>query len=199
VGAALWGDCDWHGHDVDIDINQYNNFTKNVNATSVAQKRSDFQANQQNWKHNPENRKGTQYRDPATQQRYARAADPRTTQAREDFRGRAEQGRQDLGRAGGEQVRPGGAGGGQPSPERRQIGAGGGGQRSGAPGAPGAIAGRDAGQARPGAFEGMGQGQDVQAFSDRGQASRRSMAAAPRGGSAGGALGGAAGVGGRRR
>lgn len=144
VGAALWGSCDWHGHDVNVNVSQYNNFTNNVNTTDIAQKRSDFQSNRQNWEHNPENRRGAQYRDPATQQRFNRASDPRTTQARESFRGRAEQGRQDLGRGAAEQFRPGGAAG--------------------------------------GAFEGLGQGRDMQHFSNRGQASRQSPGAQAAGG-----------------
>ncbi|HKB37658.1 MAG TPA: DUF3300 domain-containing protein, partial [Gemmataceae bacterium] len=95
VGGALWGDCDWHGNDVNINNQNYNNYTKNVNKTNVAQQRTERQANRQNFQHNPENRRGTQYRDQGTQQRYNRAGDAKATQAREDFRGRAEQGRQD--------------------------------------------------------------------------------------------------------
>jgi uncharacterized protein DUF3300 len=188
VGAAVWGNCDWHGNDVNVNVNQYNNFTKNVNTTDIAQKRTDFQANHQDWQHNPENRRGAQYRDPATQQRYAKAANPQATQARESFRGRAEEGRQDLGRGGAEQFRQGGAAG--RSPQAGQAGPGG---------------GREFGQARSGgAFEGLGQGRDVQQFSNRGQASRQSMGAHPTGGVQGGTHGGAAagGVragGGRRR
>ncbi len=175
VGAAVWGNCDWHGQNVNVNVNQYNNFTKNVNTTDIAQKRTDFQSNQQNWQHNPENRRGAQYRDPATQQRFNREANAQAAQAREGFRGRAEQGRQDLGRGGAEQFRQGGAAGRQPP----------------------ATAGRDFGQARSGgAFEGLGQGRDVQQFSNRGQASRQGMKA-PAGGGVGG--GGLRGGGGRRR
>jgi len=199
VGAAVWGNCDWHGQNVNVNVNQYNNFTNNVNTANVAQKRTDFQSNQQNWQHNPENRRGAQYSDPATRQRYAKAADPQTAQARENFRGRAEQGRQDLGRGEAEQFRQGGAVGRQPSPQTRQMGPGGdaGGQRSGGRPATGATVGRDPSQARSGgAFEGLGQGRDVQQFSNRGQASRQSMGAQPTGSFRGGA---ARGGGGRRR
>ncbi len=201
VGAAVWGNCDWHGGDVNINANQYNNFTNNVNRTDIAQKRSDFQSNHQNWQHDPENRRGAQYRDPATQQRFARAGDPQAAQAREGFRGRAEQGRQELGRGAGEQFRQGGAAG--RAPQTGQVGPGGdfGSRRGGASPQPGAGGGRDLSQARGGsAFDGLGQGRQVQQFSNRGQASRQSMTAQAGRGVQGGAggVGGRAG-GGRRR
>ena len=222
VGSALWGNCNWHGHDVNVNVNQYNNFTKNVNTANVASQRTQIQsqrANVQNtastWQHNPENRRGAQYRDPATQQRYNKRASPQAVQARESFRGRADQGRQQLGAGGGQFS---GAGGGQFS------GAGGGGARAQTGGgaaraqttqARPAVGGAQptratptAGAARGGgasAFEGMGQGRDVQQFSNRGQASRQSMSADRAGGfqgrgSAGGGGGGArSGGGGRGR
>src|SRR5262245_58644079 len=31
VGAAIWGDCDWGHGDVDVNVNEYNNFNKNTN------------------------------------------------------------------------------------------------------------------------------------------------------------------------
>jgi len=73
VGAAAdgwggWG-CNWHGGDVDIDVNRYNNFTRNnytnANRYQVSQNRTS-----QSWQHNPEHRRGAQYRNTATAQRY---------------------------------------------------------------------------------------------------------------------------------
>ena len=175
VGAALWGNCNWHGGDVNINANQYNNFTKNVNQTNVAQKRSEMQGNRQDWQHNPEHRQGAQYRDTATQQRYNRGSNPQATQARENYRGRAEQGRQELTRGGADQFRQGGAGAGQAGAQRggEGPGAGLGAQRGGA-GAPAGGGG--------GAFQGMGEGRQAQNYSNRGQSSRQSMSAQPRGG-----------------
>ena len=90
VGAALWGGYDWHHGDVDIDVNRYNNFNK-TNITSGK------------WEHSAEHRKGVQYRDAASQQKYNRTT--RTGgDAREAFRGRAESGRQELGRGGAEGI-----------------------------------------------------------------------------------------------
>ena len=59
VGAALWGNCNWHDHDVNININQYNQFNR-TNITKV------------NWDHNAAHRKGVAYRDPTVAQRYHR-------------------------------------------------------------------------------------------------------------------------------
>jgi hypothetical protein len=233
VGGALWGNCNWRGGNVNVNVNQYNNFTRNVNQTNIAQQRTQIQGNRQSWQHNPEHRGGAQYRDTATQQRYNRASNPQATQSRENFRGRAEQGRQELSRGAGDQFKQGGAGGGQRGAQQRG-GTGGGqlGSQQRAAGAPagGASAGQlgaqqrgGAGQARAGsgvqsggsAFQGMGQGRDVQNQSNRGQASRQSMSAQPRsagsqprttggggtgggGGRGGGGGGGGRGGGGRR-
>ena len=53
VADALWGDWDWHGGDVDIDVNRYNNI--NVNRR--------IDANQNVWQHNANFRGDVPYRD----------------------------------------------------------------------------------------------------------------------------------------
>ena len=187
VGAALWGDCDWNGGDVNINNNNSNNFTNNVNNRTEARNRVEQRSqtgrgsgqDRGKWQHNPEHRKGVQYRDSATQQRFNKGG-PANAQSREAFRGRSGQG-SDFGRA-GQQGRAGDRGA-QASTRSGGIGQGGGGQ------------GRQAG-----AFEGMGSGRDAQSFSSRGNASResfsRSSGATSRGSSGGG--GGRSGGGGGR-
>ena len=138
VGSALWGNCNWHGGDVNVNVNNYNNYTKNVNTANVASKRTEIQGSGQNWQHNPEHRQGAQYRDPTTQQRYNRGANPQATQARESFRGRAEQGRQDIARGGS-------ASGLQPAAQPRQAGTQ---PRPAAPGGGDSVAQRPAGAAQ---------------------------------------------------
>ncbi len=98
VGSALWGGTNWgwggygHGHnDVDINVNRYNNFN-----------RTNIQNN--NWQHNSAHRKGVQYRDQSVQNRYGKG-DRGNVQSREAFRGRAEQGRQEIARDGGKGIR----------------------------------------------------------------------------------------------
>ena len=51
VTDALWGDCDWGGGDVDINVNRYNNINTNRQISS------------NNWQHNSLNRDGVPYRD----------------------------------------------------------------------------------------------------------------------------------------
>lgn len=86
VGAALWGNCNWgwgHGHgNVNINVNNYNRY----NRTNISNN---------SWNHNSVHRKGVSYRDNATAQKFNqnnRAAD----RSRDNFRGRAESGRQEL-------------------------------------------------------------------------------------------------------
>src|SRR5262252_10044419 len=92
VGAAVWGGCNWGGGDVDIDVNKNNNFTNNVNrgdrATQIKNERGQGgQGGRQNFQHNPEHRKGAQYRDKGSQQKYNRAGSP-SAGSRDSYRGR---------------------------------------------------------------------------------------------------------------
>jgi hypothetical protein len=57
VGAALWGNCNWGGGNVNVNVNKYNNFNK----TNIQNS---------NWQHNAEHRKGAQYRDSGSQQKF---------------------------------------------------------------------------------------------------------------------------------
>jgi hypothetical protein len=93
VGGALWGNCNWGGNDIDIDINRENNFNRNTDR-NVDRSRTNSK-----WEHNSDHRKGVGYRDSATQQKYRRGSGE-GTQTREQYRGRAEQGRQQMAREG---------------------------------------------------------------------------------------------------
>lgn len=207
VGAALWGDCNWghggYGHgDVDIDINRYNEF----NRTNISNK---------NWEHNVDHRKGVQYRDQKTQQRYAGNRAATNTANREQFRGRAEQGRQDIARGGADAYRgqgrqaEAGRGGAQARPatqQRQQPSA-----RQQPAARPEAKAGsRDGNRAasgnratsqprasgkQPSTFDSRG-GADTRRASDRGHSSRQSSGmSSGRTGGGGGARGGGGGGG----
>ncbi|HSE06096.1 MAG TPA: DUF3300 domain-containing protein [Methylomirabilota bacterium] len=180
AAGAMWGNCNWGRGDVDVDVNNHNSFSNNVNRSDAARERaSQYQqgqrgdrgqgGNRAEWKHSPENRKGVQYRDQATQQRYNRAGNPQAAQSREAYRGRAEQGRQDLGRGGA-----GGPGGGADGGARAQT--------------RGGSQGREAG-----ALQGVGAGGDAKNFSNRGQTSRQSSFGSSGGRSGGGSSFGASG------
>ena len=105
VGGAIWGNCNWGGNDVDIDINRQNNFNKNeinrgdrnnINSNN----RGNNSGNRQSWNHDSSHRKGVGYRDNATQQKFNRGGNQQNVAAREQYRGRADQGRQQMQREG---------------------------------------------------------------------------------------------------
>ena len=134
VGSALWGGCNWGRGNVDINVNRYNNFnqnvTKNYNQTNVQNKYQNG-----NWQHDPSHRKGAQYRDSGTQERYGRGQSSNVA-SRDAYRGRAEQGRQQIARegiGGGQgQLGQGGAAGSQrPTASTRPAGGAQGGAAAG--------------------------------------------------------------------
>lgn len=157
VGAAVWGGCNWSHGDVNVNVNNYNNFTKNVNTVQnsnklISNRGGGQRGGSQQWQHNPEHRGGVQYRDRATQQRFNKTGIPNPS-SRESFRGRADAGRQALGRGGAGQLGAGGA-----SSRRGGLGSGGSGQRFGP-------------SRETGAFGRLSQGRDAHVFSQRGHAS----------------------------
>jgi Protein of unknown function (DUF3300) len=102
VGAALWGGCNWGGGGgVYINHNNYNNF----NRTNV----QGGQGGRGEWSHNAEHRKGAGYRDSASQQKFG-GGQRAGADSREQFRGRAEQGRQDINRGGADEFKGRGSG-----------------------------------------------------------------------------------------
>jgi hypothetical protein len=92
VGAALWGGCNWGHGDVDINVNRYNNF----NRTNISNGR---------WDHNVDHRRGVQYRDSATQQRFNKGNTRAGAENREAYRGRADQARGELNGGNQQQIR----------------------------------------------------------------------------------------------
>lgn len=82
VGAAMWGNCNWHSSNVNINVNRYNSF----NRTNI---------NNNNWNHNSEHRRGVSYGDKGLQNRYG-GNQSRDAKARDSFRGRADQGRKNI-------------------------------------------------------------------------------------------------------
>ena len=218
VGASLWGDCHWgHGgygnSNINVNVNHYNNFNNNVNRNWNSNN-NNFQNG--NWQHDASHRKGVEYRDKASQQRYG-GGQRAGASSREAYRGRAEQGQKDLARPGGAEqakrdlAKGGGAGGAQAG--TRDVGKGGAGaaQKGGAGGAQAGTrdlgkggagaAQKGGGQAKaasggrtPSSFEGMGHGSQVRQDSSRGNASRQSASSW---GSGGGSRGGGGGGGGR--
>jgi hypothetical protein len=194
IGMAIadnhwgWAHADWHGGDVNINVDRNNTFINNSTEFKNKVKNG-------NWQHNPAQRKGVAYRDAGTREQFRRS-DPGATAARRDARGydRAgpSAGIRDMQR-GGDFDRAG------PSAGTRDMQRGGGDFDRG-----GVSAGtRDVqrgggdfsrGSTRP-SFDAGHSRQQANSFSSRGASSRASMGG---GGRSGGFSGGARGGGGRR-
>lgn len=214
MGAAwgyAWGNSNWGGGNVDVDVNRNTNINNNINRDQAKQKMQERgqgnQRGQGNFQHNPEHRKGVSYRDQGTAQKFNRASTNDAIKSREQFRGRAEQGRQDLGKGGlGDRGGVGDRGG-----LGDRGGAGGLGDRGGAGNRGGGVGDRGGASqlggssgSRGGAFQGVDRGgSSARSASQRGSSSRaassgsRGGGGGSRGGGGGGGRGG--GGGGRRR
>jgi hypothetical protein len=207
VGAAIWGNCNWGGGNVNINVNKYNNFNK-------------ANINNGNFNHAAEHRKGVAYKDQGVAQKYNRGSDAKAAQSRDQFRGRAEQGRAELGNmdrgqlqnsvsqadrsAGGNR---GGERGGGAAAGTRDVGGGAGG-RGASPSAGNLDSSRGGSGSRGnspsasnrsssgGGFSGAGGGASTRQAASQGAASRGSMGGG--GGARGGGGGGGRGGGGRR-
>ena len=69
-GAAIWGDCDWHGGDVDIDIDHHNEFNRNTDRNPERNQRDKSRGDKQKFNHDASHRKGVNYRDSKTAQQF---------------------------------------------------------------------------------------------------------------------------------
>ena len=165
MGAAwgyAWGGCNWGGGDVDIDVDRNTNINNNINRDQAKQNLQERgQANQKGqgkWQHNPEHRKGVSYRDQGTAQKYNRASTNQAVQSREQFRGRSEQGQQELARGGGDRAAAGDRGSQGPGGDRGGGDRAAGGDRGGAGGDRGGAGGDRGGGDRAAVSDRGGQG-----------------------------------------
>src|SRR5262245_1853946 len=72
MGAAwgyAWGGCNWHGGNVDVDIDRNFNSNRNIDRNRYA-KQQPAGNRKGNFQHNPEHRKGVSYRDQGTAQKF---------------------------------------------------------------------------------------------------------------------------------
>ncbi len=179
VGAAIWGNCNWGGNNVNINVNKYNNFNK----TNIGNG---------NWNHDPKNRGGVGYRDNATANKYNRGGDRQAAQSREQFRGRAEQGRSELSSMDRGQLNS------RVESANRQSGNLGGGDRAGASQRASGGSGNFGGGASAGNRASTGSRGSSGGFSGAGGGGSSARAASSRGGASRGGGGGGRGGGGRR-
>jgi len=84
-GAAIAGGIGWGNNEININRNT------NINTGN----RNNVQGGNK-WQHNPEHRKGASYKDNATASKYGKGGDRAASQSRDQFRGRAEQGRSEM-------------------------------------------------------------------------------------------------------
>ncbi len=191
VGGALWGNCNWGRGDVNVNVNRYNNF----NRTNISNS---------NWNHNVNHRGGVPYGDRNVSQQYGKGQRADAA-SRDEFRGRAEAGRESIQRG---DVQRDMASRGTGAGQRDLSGAAGQRDRAGGVGAAQRDLSAGAGQ-RGGAsaFDTRGSAAQTHDFSSRGAASMNSArssgnlgggaSARTGGGSARGGGGGARGGGGR--
>lgn len=95
-----WGDCDWHGGKVKINVDRNVHYNSHINRESYRRNVNVDRSGRGDWQHDVNHRKGVSYRDNGTAQKFNRGTDAQAARSREDFRGRAEGGRQDLARSG---------------------------------------------------------------------------------------------------
>jgi hypothetical protein len=101
IGSAWWGGCHWGGGNVYINHHNYNNFNKtNISGGD--------------WQHRPEHRKGVEYRDQGSREKFGGQRPSAGTH--DQFRGRADGGQRDRDIGGGSRDIGGGS---------RDIGSGG--------------------------------------------------------------------------
>ena len=173
VGAAIWGNCNWHGGNVNVHVSHYNSF----NRTNI---------NNPNWNHNVDHRKGVPYKDKGVAQKYNRGANDKAAQSREDFRGRAETGRAEMKDMDRSELQDRAAQADRAQQADRDRAAQADRDRASQRGSGSYDRGGSSDRASSGGFSGAGSGASTRAASTRGSASR------------GGGGGGGRGGGGRR-
>jgi hypothetical protein len=98
VGAAIavgfawgyaWGHCDWHGSNVDIDINRNTQINRNIDRSRYARGEGGLEGGGA-WRHDPVHRDKLPYRDAGTAKRFDGVSSAQATAAREPFRGRGD-------------------------------------------------------------------------------------------------------------
>jgi Protein of unknown function (DUF3300)/Chaperone of endosialidase len=161
IGNAIWDGIDWDHGNIKVDIDKNNNINKHVDRNKVKTG---------NWEHNPQHRKGVNYKDKSVQNKFGKDA-VKSADRKLDYRGRS-----------GEQVlKPDKKG---PGGERADLSKGpgdkrpdagkGAGERPGKPGGPEAkrpeIGKADKARPKAEAFD-LGDGGKARDYSKRGQAS----------------------------
>jgi hypothetical protein len=176
VGVAwgyAWGGCSWGHQEIDIDIDRNVDINTDIDRGKYKEqlKNAGIGDGKGTWKHDPEHRKGLEYRDSAVAQKFGGTSKAQAIQSREVYRGRADTG---LGTGTG-QLTPGGRPGSEPLQRPGNLDAGRAGNLDSArtpetPARPSSLD-RSSGD-RGSAFSDIKSGRSTVRDSARGQASR---------------------------
>lgn len=93
VGAAIWGNANWGGNNVNVNVNKYNNFNK----TNIQNS---------NFKHNAEHRGGVAYKDKGVASQNNRGTSAQSAQSRSQYQGRSPSQERAGGGGAGAQAQP---------------------------------------------------------------------------------------------
>ncbi len=102
IGSNWWGDCDWHHGDVNINVDNYNQFNRrfdrwNPQNNAFVHNNVIDQNGNAVWNHNPDHRRGVPYSNHNVQRQFAgNRTEAARDQAREQFRGHADRERASL-------------------------------------------------------------------------------------------------------
>jgi hypothetical protein len=180
-----WGNCNWGGGDVNVNVNRYNNINRNNIRGGRA---TTLPANSNRWRHDPAHRGGAAYRDAGTRQQYLGQRGTPSINSR-DFRGYSGQGGTALGQGGGVSRGQGSLGQGSLGQGSRGQGSLQGGANSGQ--RPGASVGSGNRGGQNNAFGDFGsRGSTINRQANRGAGSRQGSMQRWGGGTRGGARGG---------
>jgi hypothetical protein len=219
-GAAIFGNCNWGGSDVDIDINNENNFngrtgdreqreraqggrdsagTRDSGRGGAGSDRAGAKGGKESFKHNPEHRKGVNYKDSGTASKFGGESGSKRV-SKDQARGFSGSGGASARNTAGSSTRPSGGSTRPSSPSSRADGGGAGSARAGSSSRPSTSGAGSSSRSRPStsgsggskssAFSGSRNAGLDRAASSRGSSSRGGGGARGGGGRGGGGRGG---------
>ncbi len=189
AAGAFYGNCNWRGGNVNVNVNRATNIDRNFNRNNVSGGK---------WQHDASHRKGVSYRDSASREKYGKGVGG--ADGRRDYRGREggagnRAGAGDRGRTGdrggantGDRGRTGDRGSASTADRGRtgDRGSASASDRSRTGDRGGAGTANRGGGGRDNAFQGVGSGGASQRDMDRGRASNQSMTSNRGGGASAG-------------
>jgi hypothetical protein len=124
-----WGNCNWGGDDIDIDVNRNTEFNRNIDRERDRERANQRDKQRGNngkgkWQHDASHRGNAPYRDNATARKNGGVSTNDAARARDQYRGKAEAGRGELSRGAADQFKTGPADRSAPGAGRTAAGGG---------------------------------------------------------------------------